>query len=95
MTRLFGSKLVSRRTMIAFGREAGNVSNVPEEIRGVTSKTSDSTNQSSRTAWDVLAERFSQAKRARKPKLTATMKRRALKRKKTDDKSLSSPAAGS
>jgi hypothetical protein len=95
MTRLFGGKLVSRRAMIACGRETGNVLNLPEEIRGVINKTSNSTNQSSRTAWDVLAERFSQAKRARKPKLTATMKRRALKRKKTDDKSLSRPAAGS
>jgi hypothetical protein len=64
----------------------------------VTNKTFDSThqystNQSSRTAWDVLAERLSRAQRAQKPKLTATMKRRALKRKKTDDKSLSGPAA--
>jgi hypothetical protein len=71
------------------------LSKTAEEIRGVTNKNSDSTNQSARKVWNVLAERFSQAKRSTKPKLTATMKRRALKRKKADDKSQPSPAARS
>jgi hypothetical protein len=60
----------------------------------VTSKNSGSTDQSARTVWNV-AERFPGAKRTKKPKLTATMKRRALKRKKADDKSQPTPASGS
>jgi hypothetical protein len=60
----------------------------------VADKNADFTSKSARTAWSVLAERFSQAQRSRKFKLTATMKRRALKRKKAN-KSQPSPAAGS
>jgi topoisomerase IA-like protein len=64
-----------------FGYDAGNGSNA-EEIGAMAGKNTDSIDSSVRKALDVLAERFARSKRARKPTLTATMKRRALKEKK-------------
>jgi hypothetical protein len=59
-------------------------------------KNTDSIDRSVRKALDVLAERFAQSKRARKPALTATMKRRALKGKKAGVKTPPpGPTAGS
>jgi hypothetical protein len=83
------------RPIVTFGPKTGEAPNAPEGIRGVTSKNSDSTSQSSNSVWNVVTEHLSKAKRAGKPKLTATMKRRALKRKKADDGSQPSPASGS
>jgi hypothetical protein len=60
----------------------------------VTSKNSDSIDQPANSVWNVVTEHLSKAKRAGKPKLTATMKRRALKRKKPGDKSQPSRPGG-
>ena len=61
----------------------------------MTGKPPDSADKNTRQVCDVLAERFAKTRRAKKTKLTATMKRRALKRKKPDNKPHPGPAAGS